>query len=106
MATPLSPRLAEVRLPDFGMPGTTPAVPAASYAARLEALRERADARGYDRLIVYADREHSANMSFLTGFDPRFEEAILILGASGQPLILVGNECFGMAGAAPLAMRR
>ncbi len=106
MATPLRPHLAQVRLPEFGLPETTPAIPATSYGTRLEALRERADAHGYDRLVIYADREHSANMSFLTGFDPRFEEAILIVGPSGQPLILVGNECFGMAGAAPLAMRR
>ena len=35
---------------------------------------------GYDRLVVYADREHSANLSFLTGFDPRFEEALLVVG--------------------------
>ena len=62
--------------------------------------------RGYDRLVVYADREHSANLSYLTGFDPRFEEAILIVGATGAPAILVGNECWGMAGAAPLPMRR
>jgi Xaa-Pro aminopeptidase len=62
--------------------------------------------RRYDRLVVYADREHSANLSYLTGFDPRFEEAVLIVSASGEPLILVGNECFGMAGAAPLSMRR
>ena len=100
------PRLAEIGLPDFGMPETTPEIPAATYGARLEALRERADARGYDRLVVYADREHSANLSFLTGFDPRFEEAILVVGPTGPPVILVGNECYGMAGAAPLAMRR
>src|SRR5262249_13037713 len=43
---------------------------------------------------------------FLTGFDPRFEEAILVVGPDGDPAILVGNECFGMAGAAPLPMRR
>jgi hypothetical protein len=55
---------------------------------------------------VYADREHSANLSFLTGFDPRFEEAILVLGAEDSPAILVGNECWGMAGTAPLPMRR
>jgi Xaa-Pro aminopeptidase len=106
MAASLTPRLAEVPLPDFGMPETMPEIPAATYRARLEALRERADARGYDRLVVYADREHSANMSFLTGFDPRFEEALLVVGSSGQPLVLVGNECYGLAGAAPLAMRR
>ena len=74
--------------------------------ARLERRRERADARGYDRLVVYADREHSANLAYLTGFDPRFEEALLVVGPDGEPAILVGNECFGMAGAAPLPMRR
>jgi hypothetical protein len=98
-------RLAEIELPDFGMPEAMPEIPAATYEARLADLRERADGR-YDRLVVYADREHSANLAFLTGFDPRFEEAILVVGATGEPAILVGNECYGMAGAAPLAMRR
>jgi hypothetical protein len=62
--------------------------------------------RGYDRLVVYADREHAASLSYLTGFDPRFEEAILVVGATGAPVILVGNECWGTAGAAPLPMDR
>ena len=31
---------------------------------------------------------------------------MLIAGPDGDPLILVGNECYGMAGAAPLPMRR
>ena len=100
------PRLADVALPDFGMPDATPEVPASTYRTRLEALRERAEAGGYDRLVVYADREHSANLAFLTGFDPRFEEAVLVVGPTEPPLILVGNECYGVAGAAPLAMRR
>ena len=101
-----SARLAEVPLPDFGMPDVMPTIPDDVYRARLEALRVRADEGGYDQLVVYADREHSANLAYLTGFDPRFEEAMLIVGTSGDPAILVGNECFGVAGAAPLTMRR
>jgi Xaa-Pro aminopeptidase len=102
-----SPRLAPIGLPpDFGKPATRPEPPAARYAERIEALRARMRSRGYDRLVVWADREHSAGMSFLTGFDPRFEEAILVVGADDEPAILVGNECWGTAGAAPLAMRR
>jgi hypothetical protein len=101
-----SARLAGVTLPDFGMPDAMPELPPALYGRRLERLRERADARGYDRLVVYADREHSANLAYLSGFDPRFEEALLVVGPNGDPAILVGNECFGMAGAAPLTMRR
>ena len=99
-------RLAQIDLPDFGMPVVAPELPASLYPARLDRLRERADSRGYDRLVVYADREHSANLAYLTGFDPRFEEAILVVGPTGEPAILVGNECYGMAGAAPLPMRR
>jgi hypothetical protein len=99
-------RLAEIELPDFGMPEAAPGIPPATHRARLARLRERAAERGYDLIAVYADREHSANLSYLTGFDPRFEEAMLLLGREGDPAILVGNECFGMAGAAPVELRR
>src|SRR3954451_4224178 len=78
-ATPTAtPRLATVGLPDFGEPGPRPELPVQRYGERVPALRARADARGYDRLVIYADREHSANLAFLPGFDPRFEEAMLI----------------------------
>jgi hypothetical protein len=99
-------RLAVVDLPDFGADEERPEIPTSLYVARVERLRERAAERGYDRVVVYADREHSANLAFLTGFDPRFEEAVLVVGPAGDPAILVGNECYGLAGAAPLPMRR
>jgi Xaa-Pro aminopeptidase len=99
-------RLARIDLPDFGTRSPAPEIPPHLYAARLEQLRERAERRGYERLVVYADREHSANLAFLTGFDPRFEEALLVVGPEDEPAILVGNECWGTAGAAPLSMRR
>ncbi|HSO30682.1 MAG TPA: aminopeptidase P family N-terminal domain-containing protein [Candidatus Sulfomarinibacteraceae bacterium] len=95
-------RLAPVALPMLARPEVAPEFPSALYAARVERLRERAAARGYDHLVVYADREHSANLAYLTGFDPRFEEAILVLGQSGRPVLLAGNECIGLARVAPL----
>src|SRR5258706_1026081 len=95
-----TPRLADIGLPpDFGEPGPCPELPAARYPERIEQLRARMAGRGYDRLVVWADREHSAGLSFLTGFDPRFEEAILVLGPDGDPAILVRHECWGTAGA-------
>jgi hypothetical protein len=103
-------RLEQLSLPDFGMPDARPEIPATTYLARIERLRGRALERGFDQLVVYSDREHSASIAWLTGFDPRFEEAILIVGArptaEEEPAILVGNECWGMAGAAPVGMRR
>jgi hypothetical protein len=101
-----APRLGSVQLPDFGMPLAMPEIAPATYRSRVQRLVELAGTSGYDRLVVYADREHSANLSYLTGFDPRFEEALLIVGHDEEPAILVGNECWGLAGAAPLSMRR
>ena len=97
--------LADVELPNFGMPSSEPLLPPTIYAQRIERLRERMEARRYDHIVVWGDREHSANLAYLTGFDPRFEEAVLIVPANGQPAVLVGNECYGTAEAAPLPMR-
>lgn len=108
MTSKTSPRtavLADVELPDFGPAGAEPLLPPEVYAARLERLRERMERRGYDRLVVWADREHSANLSYLSGFDPRFEEAVLVLAGGGRPALLVGNENHAVAEAAPLPMR-
>jgi hypothetical protein len=98
-------RLERMELPDFGMPEARPEMGAQVYEARLARLRQRAEEAGYDRLVVYADREHSAGMAWLAGFDPRFEEAIAVVGPEGAPAILAGNECSGMAAQAPLRMR-
>ncbi len=100
-----SARLQTIDLPDFGMPSRMPDLPPSIYQARLERLRRQARAHGFEVLIVYADREHSANLSYLTGFDPRFEEALLVIGNDPEPALLVGNECWGLAGAAPLPVR-
>lgn len=99
-----SARLAKVALPMLPQPDVAPEFPASTYSGRLERLRERMDARGLDHVVVYADREHSANLAWLTGFDPRFEEAILIVGAAGRPVLLAGNECIGLARVAPLPL--
>jgi hypothetical protein len=97
--------LAEIALPDFGMPEHEPLLPPTIFADRVRRLRERMHERGYDHIVVWGDREHSANMAYLTGFDPRFEDALLIVAAEGRPALLVGNECYGLAEAAPLAVR-
>lgn len=102
----MTAKLAQIDLPEFGMPDAIPDIPDAVYHGRVGRLRERMDNEGWDHIVVYADREHSANLSYLTGFDPRFEEAMLVLGLDDEPAVLVGNECYGMAGAAPLPMRR
>ncbi len=90
-------RIEQVALPDFGPLGAQPEIPAETFAARADEALRRA---GSDWLAVYADREHFGNMAFLTGFEPRFEEALLLLGPGGKRVLLTGNESLSYA---PLA---
>lgn len=48
--------------------------------------------RKLDYLVIYADKEHSGNFEYLTGFIPRFEEALLILKQDLKVYYLLGNE--------------
>jgi hypothetical protein len=78
-----------------------PPAPAAELERRLESARARMAERGLDHLVVYGDREHFANLAWLTGFDPRYEEALLLLSPFSA-LLLVGNEGEGYLPVSPL----
>lgn len=82
----------DVALPDFGLSEAEPEIPMGLYAERCDRAYQAADC---DWLAVYGDREHYANVTYLTGYDPRFEETILLLGPAGSRLLLVGNEGWG-----------
>lgn len=95
-------RLVEVEwpaLPEVPRPAPTPA---GELRRRIEAAGEAMERRGLSHLVVYADREHFANLAYLTGFDPRYEEALLVLSRRRKPLLLVGNECAGYVAISPL----
>ncbi|MCL4875354.1 MAG: hypothetical protein KJ064_01785 [Anaerolineae bacterium] len=97
-----SARLIEIDYPDFGT-AAPPARPDANeYESRLRAARAAMDDRNLTHLVVYADREHFANLAYLTGFEPRFEESLLILGPRDTALLIVGNECEGYLPISPL----
>ena len=93
-------RLSNVELPDFGMPVVEPELSADLYRQRLSRLEARMAKAGYGALIVYGDREHAANIAWLTGYDPRFEEALCLVVPGRKPALLVGNEGLGYAGIA------
>jgi Xaa-Pro aminopeptidase len=89
---PADVELGEVDLPTYELPAEQPSIPTATYQARLAAAAEAAAQAGLDALLIYADREHFANLSYLTGYDPRFEESLLIMTPGNTPVLLVGNE--------------
>lgn len=62
-----------------------------------QSVLERMQKAGYDCLVIYADREHGSNYAYLTGFEPRFEESVLILHTNGRAFLLLGNENLKMA---------
>lgn len=90
-------RLVEIDLPAFGEPTVQPVIPTATYEARVAAALDRAAPAGLDALVVYGDREHAANIAFLSGYDPRFEEAILVIVPGRLPTLMLGNEGWGYA---------
>ena len=96
--------LKEIDWPDFGLPASkiVPEPLASEVEERLQKCLELMNSRNLTHLIVYGDKEHFANMMYLTHFDPKFEEALLIINHEDIPLILVGNECAGHLSASPL----
>ncbi len=89
--------LRRIERPAFLIPADRPLIPPAEYERRADMLYQAA---AVDWVLVYGDREHNANLQFVAGFDPRFEEALLALGPGGQRVLIVGNEGLGYA---PLA---
>ena len=90
-------QLTDVSLPDFGLAGPEPLLAREIYARRHEALLARMAKHKLDALVIYGDREHVANISWATGYDPRFEEALYIVVPGRKPVLLVGNEGYPYA---------
>ena len=91
--------LRQIALPSFEILGDRPEIPASIYEARVTAAYDKA---GVDWLAIYSDREHFGNIVFLSGFEPRFEEAFLLLGPQNKRVLITGNECESYASIARL----
>ncbi|TCR73365.1 aminopeptidase P family N-terminal domain-containing protein [Rhizobium sp. BK376] len=89
--------LRHLELPDFGTPTIRPEIAKTVYEDRFHRFLTAVWARGFDAVAVYGDREHCANIAYLTGFDPRFEEALLIVAKGKKPVLLTGIENQGVA---------
>ncbi len=101
-AKPRTHRLIEIAWPEFGTGSCPPRPSIHELEARIDNLRARMEELRLTHIVVYGDREHFANLAYLTGFDPRFEEALLIVRKGSTPLILVGNECASYLGVSTL----
>ena len=102
MGNPKKHRLIEIEWPEFGECEPPERSTVEEFEDRIEEVRSAMERFDLTHLVVYGDREHFANLAYLTGFDPRFEEALLILGPQDDPLLVVGNECEGYLTVSPL----
>jgi hypothetical protein len=113
--------LAPLQLPEFGLPKTEPVIPAETYEKRIQAIRNfvhlydvRQQSSENTALVIYGDREHAANLAYLTGYDPRFEEALLIVmlprstpaSTPPLPILVIGNEGWGYADLSPVKLKK
>ena len=89
--------LKTMSLPEFGEPTVMPLIPRATHEVRIEALLARGVREGFDAFVIYGDREHAANVAYLSGYDPRFEETLLVIVPGKEPKLLVGSEGWGYA---------
>ena len=65
-----------------------------TYEERLAKVLKNMEDFGISSLVIYADKEHGSNFEYLTGFIPRFEEALQIINKDGSSHLLLGNENF------------
>src|SRR3989339_1637115 len=95
-------KLIEINWPEFGQCDRPLRSTTEEFQGRINAVRRMMKTRRLTHLGVYADREHFTNLAYLTGFDPRFEESVLVIGLESTPLLVVGNECAGYLTVSPL----
>lgn len=91
-------QLADVGMPPLDVAETLASIEGAELEERIAALLAAVDV---DQVVVYGDREHAANLVFLCNLDPRFEEALLVLGR-GRRTLIVGKEDIGYVPIVPI----
>ena len=96
--------LQEINLPEFGKCAELPEIPPSVFEQRFTATIAQMKELGYEFLLVFADREHNANLQYLTNLDPRFEEALLLIDTHGNRKLLLGNECMGYTRIVPIPL--
>lgn len=96
----------EVELPEFGLPAVEPFLHASIYKNRVANAILKFRGLNLNALVVYADREHFGNIAYLTGFEPRYEETLLILVLNRIPTLVVGNESWVYSDISPVSTRK
>lgn len=85
----LKPPMVRLPEPPADLSGT-------EFENRLRVLCEVLAEEKLDAMVIYADREHGSNFGYFTGFEPRFEEGLLVIQQNGNAAVMLGNETLKM----------
>jgi len=86
--------------------GNVPSFTEEDYQSRIKSALNLAKTHNFSHLVIYGDREHFSNIDYFSGYDPRFEEALLILRHDDLPVLIVGNEGYSYADASPAEIQK
>ena len=82
----------EIKSPKLDCSNTPIILTDDTISERYAKVIARMQEENYDVLVIYADLEHGSNFEYLTGFLPRFEEALLVIHKDGNNYMIMGNE--------------
>jgi len=69
-------------------------LPKSEFQARLQRLRQVMQAEAIDLFLIYGDEYRREHLRYVSNYWPIFERGMLVVGLSGDPVLLVAPECF------------
>ncbi len=92
----------DISLPAPTIPAAMPRFTSSDFGARIDKLRAAMESRGLDYIIVYGDVTAFANVYYLTGYDVKFEQTLLVVPQGRPPILMVGHEGLPYSNISPL----
>jgi Xaa-Pro aminopeptidase len=72
-------------------------IPKSEFQTRIENLRNIMRQDAIDLFLVYGDEYRREHLRYVSNYWPIFERGMLVVGLSGDPVLLVAPECFHYA---------
>jgi Xaa-Pro aminopeptidase len=69
------------------------AIPKLEFQTRIENLRDIMRRDGIDIMLIYGDEYRREHLRYVSNYWPIFERGMLVVGQSGDPILLVAPEC-------------
>jgi Xaa-Pro aminopeptidase len=72
-------------------------IPRDEFLARIQRLRAQMAEEGMDLFLIYGDEYRREHLRYVSNYWPIFERGMLVVGQTGDPVLLVAPECFHYA---------